>query len=203
MLLGKESIDYPGDTPFSRTLLQTTKNGGTCDLSKLTMSAHSGTHIDTPAHFIPHGRTLDSYGVQEFIFPARVIKINNPQTILPSELTDLDIKPGEALLFKTDNSITGRCKNRSFTDKFIYLSLSAAEFCVEKKIKLVGIDYITIEKHGDGTYPVHQVILENDILVLEGVDLSLVPPGSYTLMCLPLKIKGGEASPVRAVLFEG
>lgn len=199
--LGEESINYPGDTPFSRELLWTIKDSGICDLSKIVMSAHSGTHIDVPAHFISDSKTLDFYTVQDFILPARVIEIEDKHSIMLSELKNIDIKPGEALLFKTDNSVTGLCKNGVFSKNFVCLSPGAAEFCVEKKVKLVGIDYITIEKYGDEAFPAHKKILGNGILVLEGLNLFEVPAGSYTLMCLPLKIKGGEASPVRAVLF--
>ena len=202
VLLGEESIDYPGDTPFSRELIKTIKDSGICDLSKLIMSAHSGTHIDTPAHFFSDAGTLDSYSVQDFILPAQVVNIEDKQAIQSSELKNLDIEPGDALLFKTDNSVTGRCKNGIFSENFVYLSPEAAEFCVEKKVKLIGIDYITIEKYSDKAVPTHRKILGNGILILEGLNLHEVPPGSYTLMCLPLRIKGGEASPVRAVLFD-
>ena len=144
--LGEESIDYPGDTPFSRELLWTIKDSGICDLSKIVMSAHSGTHIDAPAHFISDSKTLDSYTVQDFILPTQVIKIEDKHSIMVSELENIDIKSGEALLFKTDNSVTGLCKNGVFSEDFVYLSPDAAEFCVEKKVKLVGIDYITHRK---------------------------------------------------------
>jgi len=118
------------------------------------------------------------------------------------ELENLDIEPGDALLFKTDNSISSRCRNGVFFESFVYLSSEAADFCVEKKVSLVGIDYISIEKYGDETFPSHRKILGNNILILEGIDLKAVPPGKYTLLCLPLKIKGGEASPVRAILLQ-
>lgn len=200
VLLGEESIDYPGDTPFSRELIETINGSGIFELSKLEMSAHSGTHIDTPAHFIPNGKTLDSYPVQNFILPARVVNIEDKQAIRPAELKNLDIAPGDSILFKTGNSTTGRCKNGKFSESFVYLTLEAAEFCVEKKVSLVGIDYITIEKYGNESFPAHRKILGSGILILEGLNLGAVPPGNYTLMCLPLRIKGSEASPVRAVL---
>lgn len=199
--LGDESIDYPGDTPYSRELIWTIKESGICDLSKLVMSAHSGTHIDTPAHFIEDAETLDSYSVQDFILPAQVVNIEDKEAIRPAELKKLNIEPGDALLFRTDNSVSGHCKTGSFSERFVYLSSEAAELCVNKKISLVGIDYITIERYGDETFPSHRKILRNNIPVLEGINLSAVPAGRYTLFCLPLKIKGGEASPVRAVLF--
>ena len=88
------------------------------------------------------------------------------------------------------------------TKDFVYLTPEAAEFCVEQNSRLVGIDYITIEKYGDEFFPAHRKILGNNMFVLEGIDLNGVPPGRYTLMCLPLRIKGGEASPARAILLQ-
>ena len=199
--LGEESIPFPGDPPFSREMLLTIKDSGICDVSKLVMSAHSGTHIDTPAHFIMEGNTLEAYSVKDFILPARVVAVGDKESVKPADLRDIEIDPGEALLFKTDNSATGRCRSGVFTEDFVYLSPEAAMACIEKKAGLVGLDYITIEKPGDETFPTHRIILGGGILVLEGINLAEVPPGRYTLICLPLKIKGGEASPVRAVLM--
>ena len=199
--LGDESIDYPGDTPYSRELIWNIKDSNICDLSKLVMSAHSGTHVDTPAHFIEGAGTLDSYTIQDFILPAQVVNIEDNEAIRPAELKNVNIEPGDALLFKTDNSVSGRCNTSNFSESFVYLSSEAAELCVEKEASLVGIDYITIEKYGDEAFPAHRRILGNNILVLEGINLREVRQGRYTLLCLPLKIKGGEASPVRAVLL--
>ncbi len=117
-------------------------------------------------------------------------------------LRKLDIKPGEALLFKTANSMKGQCTRGTFSDDFVYISSEAADYCVEKKCGMVGLDYITIEKYGDTDFPAHRKILGANVYILEGINLKAVPPGSYTLVCLPLRIKGGEASPVRAILID-
>jgi len=200
VLLGTESINYPGDTPYSRDLMLTIEDSGISNVSKLVMSAHSGTHLDAPLHFIPNAKSIDQYSVQEFILPAQVVSIKDRESIRPSELENLDIKQGDALLFKTDNSISGRCRSGVFSENFVYLSPEAADFCLERKVSLVGIDYNTIERHGDEAFPVHHKLLGSNILILEGINLKGVPPGRYTLFCFPLKIKGGEASPVRAIL---
>lgn len=199
--LGDESIDYPGDAPYSRELIWTIKDSGLCDLSKIVMSAHSGTHIDTPAHFIEGGRTLDSYAAQDFILPAQVVNIEDKEVVRAVELKNLTIEPGEALLFRTANSVRGLCRTGGFSEKFVYLSPEAAELCVEKDVSLIGIDYITIERYGDTSFPSHRTVLGNNILILEGINLNAVPSGRYTLCCFPLNIQGGEASPVRAVLM--
>jgi arylformamidase len=202
VVLGEESIDYPGDTPYSRELIWTIKDTGICDLSKLTLSAHAGTHVDSPAHFIPGGKTIDQYPVTDFILPAHVVEIEDKEAIRPHELENLHVEPRDAFLFKTENSRQGRCRSRVFSEKFVYLTFEAADVCIRKEIALVGIDYITIERYGDNTFPVHRKLLSNNSLILESIDLSGVPPGRYTLICLPLKIKGCESSPVRAILLE-
>lgn len=201
VLLGIESIDYPGDTQFSKDEFMSIKNGEICNLSKLSMSAHSGTHIDTPLHFVPNGKSIDEFQVNDFILQAQVIEILDKNSIQPEEIRKVNITNGEALLFKTDNSYSGRCASGKFSKKYVYLSPEAADLCIQKKIKLVGIDYISIEKYEDTSFPVHNKLLTNDILILEGINLQKVPIGKYSLICLPLKLKSSEASPVRAILM--
>lgn len=199
-LLGTETICFPGDTPYSRDLTLTIEDSGICNASKLVMSAHSGTHLDAPLHFIPKAKSIDEFSVQQFILPAQVVNIEDKESIRPSELESLDIKPGDALLFKTDNSTSERCRSGVFSENFVYLSPEAADFCVEKKVSLVGIDYASVDRYGDEAFPVHHKLLGSNILILEGINLKGVPTGRYTLFCLPMKIKGGEAAPVRAIL---
>ncbi|MGD0918916.1 MAG: cyclase family protein [Thermodesulfobacteriota bacterium] len=202
--LGDEQIDLPlpGIPPFSREMIFTREHGGAIELSKLVMTPHAGTHIDAPSHFIPNGRSIDEYPVQEFILPAHVVNIADQEVIRPSELENVSIKRGDAILFKTDNSMSGRCKSGVPSDNYVYLSLEAADFCIKKKVGLAGFDYIRPERPGESieVAPIHSKLLGNNILILEGINLGEVPPGRYTLFCLPLKIKGGEASPVRAIL---
>ena len=200
--LGAGSIDYPGDTPYVRELISTASSGGGYTLSKLCLSAHAGTHLDAPSHFIFQAKSIDQFAVGDFILPAHVIQVQDPEAIRPHEFEGLVFRPGEALLFKTANSLCGRCRNAVFTDSYVYLSAAAAAVCVQQKAGLVGIDYITIERYGDDDFTVHRLLLQNNILILEGLDLSAVPAGRYTLMCLPLNIKDGEASPVRAALLK-
>jgi arylformamidase len=199
--LGDEAVDYPGTIPYSRELVYRIKDGQPLDVSKLVMTAHSGTHIDTPSHSNPNGKRIDEYPLQAFILPAQVVSIKDKEAIRPSEMENLDLKPGEALLFKTDNSISGRCASGAFSENFVYMSLEAADFCVEKRVSLVGTDYNTVDRYGDKNFPVHRKLLENGILILEGINLKEVPSGRYTLFCPPLKLKGAEGSPTRAILI--
>jgi arylformamidase len=201
ILLWSESTPFPGDTPYVRNMVLTLEDSGICNTSRLTMSTHSGTHIDAPSHYVKNAKSIDQYSIQSFILPVQVVNIKNKELIDSSELQGLDIQTGGALLFRTNNSISGlSSKGGAFSDKYVYLSAEGADFCVEKKLNLVGIDYISIERFGDNISPAHHKLLGNGILILEGINLREVPPGEYTMFCFPLRIKDGEASPVRAVL---
>lgn len=199
-MLGAENITYPTDTPFSRNVICSMDKGQRCNLSDLHMSAHSGTHIDTPCHFINNGKTIDELSLENFIIPATVVDIKDIESIKTEEFKKISFNPNEAILFKTNNSKSGIITNGIFDKNFVYLAKESADLIVEKKIKLVGIDYITIDKYGDENPTCHEKLLSNDIIILESINLKDVAEGKYTLICLPLKIKGGEGSPVRAVL---
>lgn len=201
--LGEDDIAYPGDMPYSRNLTSSIASGAIYNLSALKLSAHSGTHIDAPAHYITDAKTLDMYPLERFILDARVIFAKDNESIKPDVLRHIEIKEGEAILFKTKNSFSGLYRKGSFSESFVHLTEEAAELCVELGIGLVGIDYVSIEKFGDDASPVHQILLSNDVLILEGIDLSRINPGKYMLVALPLRIKGAEAAPARAMLLDG
>lgn len=200
VLLGGEEIAFPGDTPYCRDLVVTIEQSGICDVSRLTLSSHAGTHLDAPSHQIKSAKSIDQYPLERFIIPAHVVQIEDKELIKPAELERLDIREGEALLFRTDNSASGKCVNGVFSEKFVYLSAEAADLCVERRVSMVGIDYVSIDRFGDEANPAHKKLLGNDILILENINLKEVVPGRYILLCLPLKIKCGEGSPVRAIL---
>ena len=199
--LGAESIDHPTIPKYSRELVLKLIDGQHCNLSRLVMCTHSGTHIDTPSHFVSDGKTLDDYPADKWILPAQVANIEHPEAIYPSELEGLDIRVGNALLFKTNNSKTGRSASGVFSEDYVFVSPEAADFCVRKKVGLVGIDYVTVDRHADSSYTTHHILLGNGIRILESINLKDVPPGRYTLICLPLKIEGGEGAPARAILL--
>ncbi len=201
VMLGEENAVYPGDMPYSKETTSTITAGANYNLSALKLSAHSGTHIDAPAHYINGAKTLDMYPLERFILSANIIFIEDDESIKSDVLRHADIKEGEAVLFKTYNSVSGLCKSDIFSERFVYLSNEAAKLCVDLGISLVGIDYISIERYGDNESPVHHMLLKNDVLILEGIDLSRITPGKYMLVALPLRIKDVEAAPTRAILL--
>lgn len=199
VFLGGEAVTYPGDPSFSREMFSKLEDGKAYNGSRLTMSGHAGTHIDTPAHFILGAKNLDQFPVEKWILPATVVNIKDKEAIRPAELEGVDVKPGEALLFKTANSLLGRNTSGVFSTDFVYVSAEAADFCVAKKLALVGIDYGTVDKVG--VAQAHHKMLGSGLLLLEGINLKAVPPGRYTLVCPPIKIKGADGAPTRAFLM--
>lgn len=200
VILGEESIVYPGDPSFVREA----PGPDIEEPMKITIGAHSGTHLDAPAHFFPHdGLRLDQFPLTSFILPALVVEILDPEAVRAEDLLRLATRPDTAVLFRTGNSHSGRANSGQFSPDYVYLAADAAEWCVQRELALVGLDYISIDRYGDEEAPAHRTILGNGLLALEGISLQAVRPGLYTLVCFPLRIKGAEGSPVRAVLIEG
>lgn len=202
ILLGEESVAWPGDPPYERELISAIAKGGVSDVSRLTMSAHCGTHLDTPAHFIGGGRGLDGYRAADFILPAVVVDAGDATTIGPELVEDSNCPPGGAILFRTANSAGGRITSGEFFRDGVHLSAEAGRACVDRGLRLVGIDYFTVDAFGSRDFPVHMCLMSAGVLILETINLRHVAPGEYTLICLPLRLAGAEASPVRAVLLD-
>lgn len=190
---------WPGDEPFARELMKEIAAGDVCNLSRITLSVHTGTHMDAPLHFIRDAQSMSSMPIEATVGPARVISVNDPESVKPADLEPHNIQPGERILLRTRNS--GRAwKNEAFIEDFVYISKEAAAFLAAKKILTVGIDYLSVggfSKDGEET---HHALLGAGIWVIEGLDLSEAPPGRYELVCLPLKLAGAEGSPARAIL---
>jgi arylformamidase len=191
---------YPGDRLYFRDWMARLDRGKDYCLSALSLSSHAGTHLDFPSHLQRGGKTQEGYCLNRFIIPAEVISVPGEGPILPSGLQGCKIRKGQALLFKTSNSQKYLMHQAVFSEEFVCLSPDIARLCVAGGVSLVGIDYLSVDKYGDDSLPVHRILLGNDILILEGIDLAAVPCGRYCLICLPLSIEDAEASPVRAVL---
>jgi arylformamidase len=202
VLIRENMVSYPGDMPYERQTISSLSDGQPYNLSALILGTHAGTHLDSPAHFVKDGKSLDQYPAKRFIMPAHVVSTKDEGSIRPKYLKDINVSKGDALLFKTKNSRIGLMKRNSFSKKYVYMSKAAAELCVEMEVNLVGIDYVSIDRYGEKSAPAHRSLLGKDVLILEGIDLAAVPEGSYTLLCLPLKIKDSEGAPARAVLMK-
>ncbi len=189
----------PGDPPFRRELFLTHQADG-CEAAAWSLSAHAGTHLDFPAHFLSGGRRAGDAPVSAFFLPAVVVNCGRAVRLEPEVLQQCDVAPGEALLLRTVNSTTKAFFGPTFPETFAAATPDLAEACLARRPALVGIDAMSIEPLDDPAYPVHHLLLGAGILILEGLYLADVAPGRYTLVCPPLAVAAAEASPVRAVL---
>lgn len=192
---------YPGDPEIKITRVMSLEAGDIARVSHLSFSTHIGTHIDPPYHFMPDGAPLDQAPLDIFIGPARVIDVGDVASIDAAMLSTFDLDGAERVIFKTRNSRFWRETNE-FQKDFVYLETAAAESLVARGVKLVGIDYLSIEKFNFDQPTTHWALLGAGVFIVEGLDLTGVPAGDYELICLPLKIKDGDGGPARVVLRE-
>ncbi len=198
--IGAGTPVYTGDPPISITPKSSIAAGDSANVSTLKFGSHTGTHIDAPFHFNPQGEKIDQLPLNTFIGPAQVIEVPAQKGyVTPEEILEAGLdKNTRRLLLKTPNCALWQSDD--FTNDFVYLCLEAAQLLLESGIRLVGTDYLSIEKFHSYDHAVHRLLLENSIIILEGINLSEVPPGFYQLICPPLKIKDGDGSPARALL---
>jgi len=199
MTIKEGMVTYPGDPGVRLERVERIEDGSTANVSTYAFGSHTGTHIDPPFHFIPQGVTADGLPLGPLIGLARVVEA-------PVDEIGRDFLAGsglidcERILFKTKNS--GFIDDPEFHADFAHLTEDGAIYLLEQGVKAVGIDYLSVEKYHSGTHAVHRRLLEGGVVIIEGLDLSKVGPGIYELICLPLKVKGGDGAPARAVLRE-
>jgi arylformamidase len=194
--LSKETVVYPGDPKVLRRKLSNIKGAGVA-VSEIRLGLHSGTHIDAPSHYLPKGKSIDELSL--IVGPAKVCDLSKvKEEITADDLRGCDISSDDVVLFKTRNS--SLWKRKKFSKDYVSLSFEAAKYLVRKKVAAVGIDYLSIEAF-DSDGSVHKALLAEDIPIIEGLDLGKITPGAYTLVCLPLKVAGGEAAPARCILI--
>lgn len=190
-------VPWPGDAPFELTRVNDMARGDACTFSTLSMSAHSGTHIDAPLHFMKRGRSIDTLPIEATVGPARVILIRNRAVITAEELRAHRIRAGERLLFKTRSS--ERRRPGVFFKTYVAIGLDAAEYLAARRVRAVGIDGPSIAPDHQMA-EVHRVLLRAGVWIIEWLDLRRVSAGPYDLVCLPLRIVNGDGAPARAIL---
>jgi arylformamidase len=194
-----DMVHWPDNPPVQVERVMDLNRGDVATVSKLSMGMHSGTHMDAPAHFLKGGASIDTMPIEATIGRARVIEIQDAESIKPQELEQHDIRMGERILFKTKNSLCA-WQSASFVQDFVYISHEAAQYLAQVRIQTVGVDYLSVGgfiKDGPET---HHALLGAGIWIIEGLNLSQVQSGTYELVCLPLKMLGCEGAPARAVL---
>ena len=193
-----QMVHWPGDPGVELTQTKHVERGDPATVSKLSLGVHTGTHVDAPVHFIPRAPGIDELDLNRVIGVARVIEIEDRESVKPEELYRHDLQPGERILLKTCNS-DERWNSDQFVPGHVYLSLEAARYVAELNLRTVGIDYLSIGGGGEGA-AIHRALLERSICIIEGLRLSGIKPGEYDLLCLPLRIQGGDGAPARVLL---
>ena len=191
-------VTFPGDPPFRIEPYFQRHKGDPFDLALMSMSTHLGTHLDPPAHYLEGGITVDELPLETLVGPGVVLDLRGRPQIDRRALEKAPIASRIRILFKTDNG--PRLLEPTFHEDYVHLTEDGARYLVEQGVLLVGIDYLSIERYKNQGAPVHHILLEAGIVVVEGVHLLEVPPGPYEILCLPLPIKGADGAPARLLL---
>ena len=193
---------WPGDPPLDLHMLESMDQGAHANVSGLKTGVHIGTHVDAPHHFLNDGRTVEQLALETLVGPCYVAQIPDDMSEITADVLEgIPLAEGTTrLLLGTRNSHLWGRGEKEFQKDFAALTEDGAEWLVERKIKLIGIDYLSIAPFGDSV-PTHSVLLKAGVVILEGLDLSGVLRGFYDLYCLPLKLVGAEGAPARAILI--
>jgi arylformamidase len=201
--IGPGLLTWPGDPGIRIDPAKRIDRGDSANVSDLHLGSHTGTHVDPPVHFLPGERSIDQLDLEVFIGPAVVADLREADAIGDAELQALELPAGtDRLLCRTRNSQLWTRFPADFPDDYVAVTEDGARWLVENAIRLVGVDFLSVEKSAGGDHPVHRTLLGGGTVIVEGLDLSRVEPGSYRLACFPLRITDGDGSPARAVLIE-
>ncbi len=192
---------YEGDPAVKIESAHAIARGDAANVSRLCFGAHTATHVDAPNHFIEGGRRVDELDFGELLGTCRVVEIDESVTAIETAHCE-NLEGVERVLFKTRNSNFWNDPAQGFRKDFTYITPDAAKALVDLGIKLVGIDYLSVEKFGAETFETHITLLEKEVIIVEGLDLREVSGGDYELICLPLKMIGGtgDGAPARTIL---
>jgi len=191
-------VHWPGDIPVSVQQSSSLANGDEANVTTLSMSAHTATHIDAPRHFIANGKDITQIPLEILTGPAKVFHIQDPHSITLKEIKDFPITAGDRLLFRTCNSDKAWAM-QEFQQTYVYLATDAAEFLQARGIVCVGTDYLSIAGE-ENEAEVHKLLLGSDICIIEGLNLNHIEAGNYEMVCLPLKIKWADGAPARVII---
>jgi arylformamidase len=192
-------VHWPGDPGVEITRVHDMERGDANNVSLLSMGAHTGTHMDAPLHFIAGGAAIDQMEFEATVGKVRVIGIEHPRFIPVDELRPHRLSRGERVLFRTRNS-QGCWQSDHFMEDFVYIPEDTARYLTECGVRTVGVDYLSVGGYEANGSEIHRLLLDAGIWIVEGLDLSTVAPGNYELVCLPLRIPGGDGAPARAII---
>lgn len=192
-------VHWPDNPPVQISFDMAISKGDVCNVSKMSLGVHTGTHMDAPLHFFKDGRSIDTMPLSATLGRARIIEIHDTESIKPAELEQHNIQLGERILFKTINS-THYWQSDTFVKDFVYISQEAAQYLAKLQIQTVGVDYLSVGGFFKDGPETHHALLGAGIWIIEGLNLSAIEVGEYDLICLPLKMIGSEGAPARAIL---
>lgn len=201
--IGPEMLTWPGDPAADVVRRKQISKGDSSNVSELRIGTHTGTHVDPPVHFIEGTHGIDRVPLDQLYGEAIVAELPEANGPLGAEdLDGLNVPEGTTrLLLKTSNSKIWDQDRPSFPDPYACLSVEAAEWVVERGIRVVGVDFLSVEEKGAEGHPVHKTLLSNGVAIIEGLDLRDAPAGPCTLLCFPLKVLDGDGGPARAALI--
>jgi arylformamidase len=192
------TVRWPGDRAFELVRESVVEDGGECNLSSFAMSAHLGTHMDAPLHYLASGESMDGLAFEAVIGPARVIEVAGGQ-VTGEELERHSIRAGERILLKTSNS-DSVWHHEPFRRGYAHITESGAEHLAARHPAVMGVDYLSVGGPDESGGEVHRILSRAGIWIVESLNLHGVQPGEYEFVCLPLRIAGIEGAPARALL---
>jgi arylformamidase len=201
--LAADTIIYPGDPKPEYSLFNELAKGDIANVGQMKHGLHHGTHIDVPFHFLgEQGKKFDGFPLTQWIGPVLVIDaVGEKECVNPETLRGINLETYDKVLFKTRNS-TEYYKKGIFYQNFIYLNKEACEILVQKGVKTVGLDYITVDPYGTPDFPAHHILLGNEVCIIESINLDGVDAGEYYLMCLPLRLTKTDGANARVILLK-
>ena len=195
-IIAEDTAVWPGDTPFSRKWVMAIQDGCSCNTSTITLSAHTGAHTDAPSHFLEGAPPIDQVPLQRYMGPCRVVHTKHRDFVRPDDLSGIDLSSDERILFRT----IAAPATDAWDDDFTAISLEVATMLADARVPLVGIDTPSVDPMNSKTLDAHKALLKGGVGILESIDLTHVPESAYELIALPLRIRHGDSSPVRAIL---
>ena len=198
--ISPESVVWPNTPKVQLSRLKKMEEGDVSNVSKIEMTVHTGTHVDAPYHFLPKGKTVETLDLKTLTGRAYVVDLPNVNLITAADIEAAEIPPRtKRVLFKTRNSTYWAKSDTEFNTNYVAISPDGAKYLVDRSVKLVGVDYLSVAPFEDVT-PTHQILLKAGVIIVEGLDLSEISQGRYTFYCLPLKIAKSDGAPARAML---
>lgn len=193
---------WPGEPRPETRLLSDMAAGKSCNVTHLSMAVHYGTHVDAPCHFVPGGIAVEALELDVLVGPALVVDVGDADRVDVAQMEAIDWSRQPCrLLFKSRNSRLWDNPDQPFDPEFVALTPEAAQLAVARGVRLIGVDYLSVERFGEPGHRTHHILLQAGVVPLEGLDLRRAEAGWYQLVALPLKLAGADGAPTRAILI--